>query len=330
MTNNASALKVFSWKASSMHMKAFFTIVISVSLLALPVSARAFQGTPTFSATPSSVDMGPVAIGVATPVFAPPPFFQPLQINDPGTAPLTFTYSFSSPEFSFDPNTNLVNPVTVAAGSSVTGGLQFKPSAAGPRTAQFISNDNAPGSPHTVQLTGTGMNVPNNDFAVVLDPSVPATITVSRGQTATFTVWSLAGLGLNTPISAFAQVQCSGGPAGTMCITNPSGFFALSAVGNSREKITVSVTPPASAASLHRSLPVLWSLVCLSGIVLAFRRRVTWGTATLAAVMIFAGSLVACGGSSKGGNTTPLTITVGQQVGSTGVSHTLTVPKNVQ
>src|SRR6185312_10597005 len=103
---------------------------------------------------------------------------------------------------------------------SVTGGLQFKPSTAGARTGQFISNDNAPGSPHTVQLTGTGMNVPNNDFAVVLDPGAPATITVSRGQTATFTVWSLAGLGLNTPISAFSQVQCSGGPAGTMCMTN--------------------------------------------------------------------------------------------------------------
>jgi hypothetical protein len=75
---------------------------------------------------------------------------------------------------------------------------------------------------------------------------------------------------------------------------------------------------------------VLWSLACLSGIVLAFRRRVTWGTAALAVIMVFTGSLIACGGSSKGGNTTPLTITVGQQVGSTGVSHTLTVPMNVQ
>lgn len=313
-----------------MRIKAIFSTVVAVSLFVVAPCATALQGTPAFSATPSSVDMGPVAVGVATPVFAPPPFFQPLQINDPGTAPLTFTYSFSSPEFSFDPNTNLVNPVTVAAGSSVTGGLLFRPSAAGTRTAQFISTDNAPGSPHTVQLTGTGMNVPNNDFAVVLDPGAPATITVSRGQTATFTVWSLAGLGLNTPISAFAQVQCSGGPAGTMCTTNPSGFFALSAVGNSREKITVSVTPPASAALLHRSLPVLWSLVCLSGIVLAFRRRVTWGTVALAAIAVLGGSLIACGGSSKGGNTTPLTITVGQQVGSTGVSHTLTVPMNVQ
>lgn len=314
-----------------MHMKTFFTIVISVSLLVLPVSARAFQGTPTFSATPTSVDMGPVAVGVATPFFGvPPPFFQPLQISNSGTAPLTATFSFSSSEFSFDPATNLANPVTVAAGSSVTGGLQFKPSAAGTRTGQFISTDNAPGSPHTVQLTGTGMNVPSNDFAVVLDPGAPATITVSRGQTATFTVWSLAGLGLNTPVSAFAQVQCTGGPSGTMCTTNPSGFFALNAGNNPREKITVSVTPPAAAASLHRSLPVLWGLVCLSGIVLAFQRRWTWGTAALAAVMIFAGFLVACGGSSKGGNTTPLTITVGQQVGPIGVSHTLTVPMNVQ
>lgn len=313
-----------------MRMKTIFSLAMAASLFIVSPRATALQGTPTFSATPASVDMGPVAVGVATPVFAPPPFFQPLQINDSGTAPLTFNYSFSSPEFSFDPNTNLVNPVTVAAGSSVTGGLLFKPSAAGTRTGQFISNDNAPGSPHTVQLTGTGMNVPNNDFAVVLDPGAPATITVRRGQTATFTVWSLAGLGLNTPISAGARIQCTGGPSGTMCITNPPGFFALDANGNPREKITVSVTPPAAAASLHRNLPVLWGLVCLSGIVLAFRRPVTWGTATLAAIMVFAGSLIACGGSSNKGNTPPLTITVGQQVGSFGVSHTLTVPMNVQ
>jgi hypothetical protein len=71
-----------------MHMKTFFTIVISVSLLVLPVSARAFQGTPTFNATPTSVDMGPVAVGVPTPFFGlPPPFFQPLQISNSGTAP---------------------------------------------------------------------------------------------------------------------------------------------------------------------------------------------------------------------------------------------------
>lgn len=318
-----------------MRMKTILSAFVIVFLCFVSTRAMALQGAPAFSATPTSVDMGPVAVGVATPVFAPPPFFQPLQINDPGTAPLTLTYSFSSPEFSFDPNTNLVNPVTVAAGSSVTGGLQFKPSVAGARTGQFVSNDNAAGSPHTVQLTGTGMNIPANDFGIVLDPGAPATITVKAGQTATFTVWSLAGLGLNTPVSAFAQVQCTGGPAGTICTTNPSGFFALNAIQNPREKITVSVTPSASAALLHRSVPMLWGLVCLTGIVLVSRRRMTWPMAALAAMAVLGISLIACGGSSNGGssnggNTTPLTITIGQQVGSTGVSHTLTVPMNVQ
>jgi hypothetical protein len=313
-----------------MRMKAILSIVVAISPCAISARAMALQGTPAFSAMPASVDMGPVAVDVATPFFGiPPPFFQPLQINNFGTAPLTATFSFSSPEFSFDPATNLVNPVTVAAGSSVTGGLQFKPSAAGARTGQFISNDNAPGSPHTVQLTGTGMTIANNDFGVVLDPGAPALTTVKAGQTATFTVWSLAGLGLNTPISAFAQVQCTGGPSGTMCTTNPSGFFALSANGNPREKIMVSVTPPAAAA-LRRNLPILWTLVCLTGIVLVFRRRMTWVTAGLVMLIALGISLIACGGSSNGGKTTPLTITIGQQVGSTGVSHALTVPMNVQ
>jgi large repetitive protein len=314
-----------------MRMKTILSFVVAVSLCVVSGRATALQGTPAFSATPSSVDMGPVAVGVPTPFFGvPPPFFQPLQISNSGTAPLTATFSFSSSEFGFDPVTHFVTPVTVAAASSVTGGLQFKPFALGTRTGQFISTDNAPGSPHTVQLTGTGMSVPNNDFAVVLDPGAPTTITVPRGQTATFTIWALAGLGLNTPVSAFAPVQCAGGPAGTMCTTNPSGFFALNASVNPRQKIVVSVTPPASAALLPRGLPVLWGLVCLSGIVLVFRQRVRWSIAALAAAIVVCGSMIACGGSSGGGNTTPITITVGQQVGSAAVSHTLTVPMNVQ
>jgi plastocyanin len=296
---------------------------------AMPLIMQA--GSPVFNATPASVDFGPVAVGVSTPVFSvPPPFFTPIQISNTGTGSLTANFSFSSPEFAFDSVTNLPNPVTIAAASSVNGGLVFKPSAAGLRTGQLISNDNATGSPHTVQLTGTGFNVPANDFAVILDPAAPSTITVKAGQTATFTIWALSGPGLNTPISAFAQTQCIGGPNGTACSLTPTGFFAISA-DNPREKLTVSVTPPAASGALHRSVPMLWGLMCVSGVVLVARRRAAWSTALLAAVIILCGSLLACGGGSGSqANSTPLSITVGQQVGATGVSHTLTVPLTVQ
>jgi hypothetical protein len=60
-------------------------------------------GAPVFSATPASIDMGSVAVGVSTPVFTgPPPFAQPIQISNAGTGSLTANFSFSSPEFAFD------------------------------------------------------------------------------------------------------------------------------------------------------------------------------------------------------------------------------------
>jgi len=152
-----------------MWMKTILSLVI-ISLFVVSERALALQGTPVFSATPTSMDMGPVAVGVSTPVLSvPPPFAAPLQISNTGTGSLTSNFSFSSPEFGFDSRTTLSNPLTVAAGSSVTGGLFFKPAAPGARTGQFISNDNAAGSPHTVALSGTGITVASNDFGIFLD-----------------------------------------------------------------------------------------------------------------------------------------------------------------
>jgi hypothetical protein len=291
-------------------------------------------GAPVFSATPATLDLGTVAVGVSTPVFQPPPFAEPLQISNTGTGPLIASFSFSSSEFAFDSATNLPNPVTIAAGFSVTGGLVFTPLAAGTRTGQLISNDNAIGSPHTVQLTGTGISVPSNDFAVVPDPATPPTIIVKAGQTATFTVWALAGPGLNTPMSALAQTQCTGGPTGTVCNLAPGGFFAISANVNPRQKLTVSVTPPAATGALHRSVPVFWGFMGVAGLLLGFRQRREWSTALLCAMAVLCGSLIACGGSflisGSFGGPTPLSITVSQQVGAGAVSHTLIVPMNVQ
>jgi len=328
-----------------MRLKALLSLVVLLYASTIPLCSRVRTisstmphilqaGSPVFSASPATLDLGTVAVGVSTPVFQPPPFAEPLQISNTGTGPLIANFSFSSPEFGFDSATSLPNPVTIAAGSSVTGGLVFTPLAAGTRTGQLISNDNAVGSPHTVQLTGTGINVPNNDFAVVLDPTTPPTIIVKAGQTVTFTAWALAGQGLNTPISAFAQTQCTGGPIGTACNLAPGGFFALSANVNSRQKLTVSVTPPLASGALHRSVPVLWGFMGVAGLMLGFRRRREWSTVLLCAVAILSGTLIACGGvtviSASFGGSTPLSITVIQQVGPGAVSHTLVVPMNVQ
>lgn len=297
-----------------------------------PLMPLMLQATgPVFSATPSSMDLGPSAVGVTTPFFgAPPPFAQPLQISNSGTASLTANFSFSSSEFGFDAATTLTNPVTIQAGSSVTGGIAFKPSAAGARSGQFISTDNAPGSPHTVALTGTGVSVPANDFSIVPDPAAPSTLIVPAGQTASLTVWILAGPGSDTPISFVNAPQVSGGPTGTTFSVNPGTFFGVSDSSHSRQMLTISATAPAKSAVL-RGIPLLWGVTFALALVYApQRRRNPYRKAGLVAVLACVSVLVSCGGSSSSGNANPMVISVTQQLAGQPVTHTLSVPLTVQ
>ncbi|MGZ4889515.1 MAG: hypothetical protein ACXWBH_10065 [Candidatus Angelobacter sp.] len=304
------------------------TVLSHFSDLRLP--AMVLQGTPVFNANPASVDMGPVAVGVSTPVFGtPPPFAEPLQISNTGSAPLTSNFSFSSPEFGFDSATTISSPLTVAAGSSVTGGLAFKPTAAGPRTGQFVSNDNAAGSPHSVALSGTGITVANNDFGIVLDPSEPSTIVLKAGQTTTFKMWVLAGPGLNASFSVVGSASCTGGPRGSTCSVSPQTSSAGFNQQSSRGMMTVSVALPAAAAASRHGLPAFWGFACLPALWLIYRSRKavipSLAVFGLLATMTF---MIACGGGSGSSNASPLAITV-QAIG-LGVTHTTMVPVSVQ
>ncbi|HEX7287140.1 MAG TPA: hypothetical protein VF532_13220 [Candidatus Angelobacter sp.] len=277
---------------------------------------------------PSPIDLGPSAVGVTTPMTQTSVLDRPLLIINSGSTALTLSYSFSSPEFSFDPAATPANPLTVQPGASATGGLLFKPSAAGPRSGQFTSTDNASGSPHVVQLSGTGITVPDNDFGVFLDPSGPSAITVRAGQSTSFTAWILVGPGLSTSPSVFTMIDCSGGPSGTSCTSNPSGILGpLNFQFASRRKLNLSVSVPAGAAASHRKLPILASLVCMFGVfaVIGWRRD-SRPLASLG-VLVLCASMISCGGGGSG-NVKPLVITV-SAVGF-GVTHTLTVPLQVK
>jgi hypothetical protein len=289
------------------------------------VGGFAQSGGASFNTNPASpIDMGPSAVGVATPVYSvPPPFYLPFQIINSGSAALVSNYSFSSSQFSFDSATNLPNPLTVAASSSVTGGLSFTPSAAGTQTAQFVSTNNAPGSPHSVQFTGTGVAVAGNDFSGILDPSGPTTITVTPGKPTVFTFWFLAGPGTYSP-SLMLDFQCSGGPTGG-CGNGGGAFLGA----YSRVAAAFSVTVPASSGALHNPLRSLWWSVLVLA-VFGFVSKSYRGAKILSilAVGILGSFLISCGGSKTTPMTAPLVITanwIGQ-----GAAHTFTVPLEVQ
>ena len=293
-------------------------------LLSRPIATMVLQGTPVFSVSPSGpVDLGPSAIGVNTPHGFPVSIF----ISNLGSADLMVAPSFTSSEYGFTAESFFATAVTVLPGRTKRGDIIFMPQAAGPRIAQFISTDNAAGSPHTVPLTGTGVNVAANDFALVLDPAVTL-VGVSPGKTASFNVWVLAGPGL--PQGPDGTLQCNGGPSGTSCSLATSTFSIDDADGfaQTRQSIAVSVTVPARSASFLRHKVIFWwSMPAVCGVVLAFGRRRGAARFLLISILVVASSFViSCGGSSSAVNNNALTMTASRN----GTTHAISVPLNMQ
>jgi hypothetical protein len=282
------------------------------------------QGTPVFSVSPSgTLDLGPSAIGVNSPHAFP----VPMRISNLGSANLTVTPSFTSADYGFTAESLFNFTVTVPPSGTKEGDVIFTPQATGPRMAQFVSTDNAAGSPHTVALMGTGVNVPANDFGFLLDPAVTV-VGVSPGKPTSFNVWVLAGPGL--PRGPDGTLQCSGGPTGTACSLAGS-TFGIDDVGpfdETRQSIAVTVTVPVRSGSLQQRPAIFWwSIPAVCGVVLAFGRRRGAARPLLIWVLLLGSSFViSCGGSSSPANNGPLSLTASRN----GATHTVTVPLSMQ
>lgn len=304
----------------------------SHALAKLPAGFRPilFQGAPSFSTTPASpIDLGPSAVGMTTPHASA----LPIQMNNPGAATLSISsFSFSSIEASFTAETSfgLTPPIAVPAGSFLPVSVLFTPQGPGKRSVQFAVNDNAAGSPHIVQFTGTGVTVAANDIGLILDPNIAATVNVAAGGSATFPIWVLAGL---SPANINVNVQCTGGPTGTSCaLDHSSSILTGDSFGPTRDKIMVTVSVPAKSALVrHGARSLWWAAAFVFGILLAGksgdkRRRF----AAIAALFVTSILIISCGGSSSppvvtGSNSLVITATP-----SPGTAHSLTVPLAVQ
>jgi hypothetical protein len=283
-----------------------------------------FQGTPGFSTTPASpIDLGPSAVGVTTPHAFP----QPLQINNPGTAPLSISGSSFTPfEAGFTAESLFLPPISINPGATRTPGVLFFPQGPGKRTIQLSIIDNAPGSPHIVEFTGTGVAVPANDIGIILDPSL-TTVNVTAGSSTTFPIWLLAGPGGSTNINV--TVQCSGGPSGALCtLDHNTDILTADSFGPTRDKFMVTISVPAkSVLAFHGTRGLWWTAVFAFGVLLLEKtRRNAPRFAAILCLLIVTALMISCGGSSTR-TSSPLVITV---TPSPGTPHSLTVPLAVQ
>jgi hypothetical protein len=113
--------------------------------------------------------------------------------------------------------------------------VAFAPTVGGPRAGTLSVTDNAPNSPQTLSLTGSGV-----DFT--LDPNGGTSLTIVNGQNAVYPL--LLSSAANIP--GTATFTCTGAPANSTCNITPSSV----ALGNTT---TISVTVLTGVSSTAQS-----------------------------------------------------------------------------
>jgi len=224
---------------------------------------------------------------------------QNVQLTNNGPLALTITNVVATPASDFSQLSTCGNSLAIGASCSI--GVFFDPSTSGTRNGTLTITDNAPGSPQTVPLTGTGQ-----DFS--LTPSSSSTATVVPGQAAKYTVAVTPGGGFNQTVT----LTCSGAPAQSTCSISPS---SVTLNGSASAPVAVNVTTTGTSASLAYpyGLPLAGSRLALwlafSGlpglVLLASRPRKGHGrplyAVAFSCVLFVVMTWSACGGGSSGG-----------------------------
>jgi hypothetical protein len=201
---------------------------------------------PNFSPSTTSLSFGNQTVGIAS---GP----QSVTVTNNGGATLTISSITASGDFTQTNSCSTPLPV----GTNCIINVTYKPSAVGPGLGAVTIVDNAPGNPHSIQLSGTGIQpVP----AITLAPtsvafgnqlvgvaSIPQAVTVTNTGTGTLNISSITASG------DFSQTNsCSAPlPVGTNCIINVT--YKPSGTGPTSGAVTITDNAPTSPQSISLS-----------------------------------------------------------------------------
>ena len=263
---------------------------------------------------------------------------QNVTLTNNGTAPLTL-YGVTAPS-GFSQTNNC--GVRLQAGGNCSIAVSFAPHGSGSYSGNITISDDAPGSPQSISVAGTGS--PSPDFALGMASGSPGSITVTAGQTANYSL-------IVTPQGGFnqsASMACSGAPSLATCTVSPS---VVPLDGKNAAPVTVNVTttapslvlrapfsPPPHKPGFRLTLLAWAAILALMGTpftmaLFSKRRRVPASAeVVLGLLMLVMTYWVACGGGAGGGGnpgtppgTYTLTVTGTYTSGSTNLSHKLTL-----
>jgi len=264
---------------------------------------------PRTDLSPTSLSFSPQLVGTTS-------ASQPVTVRNTGTASLSIHSITPTGEFAANNGCGS----SLGVGVSCTVSVTFTPTAAGTRFGTLTVTDDAPGSPHSISLSGTG-----SDFSLSASPS-SAVISAGQSTSHVLTV---------TPLDQFQQtvsLTCTGAPAHANCSIS-SMTVTLDGTHSQTTMVVVTTTgngfaPPrisqprsnATYRDFAIAVCVLF-LAILTGFAGASRRRLrlTCGLAALLAILSAGCNLFGNKGTPPGSYMLTLTGTSG------GLSHTTTI-----
>jgi Abnormal spindle-like microcephaly-assoc'd, ASPM-SPD-2-Hydin len=202
---------------------------------------------PGISANPSNVAFGTVVIGQS--------HSQPITISNSGNVSLTISrMSVSGTGFSASP---LATPLTIGPGQSSSLNVAFGPTSASTSSGSISLTSNAPNSPLTIPLSGTGASAM---YALSLTPSSLSFGSVTLNTTTSRTV-SLENTGnSNITISAVslsgAGFSDSGVNSGVILASGQSTTLTVRFDPSTAGSVTGAVSITSNAANSPQSVPL--------------------------------------------------------------------------
>lgn len=196
---------------------------------------------------------------------------QSITLTNSGTASLTISSIVASAQYS---DTTTCG-ASLAAGANCSISVKFTPTATGTQTGTITVTDNASGSPHTVNLTGTGTSSPGVSLSptsltfasqTVNSTSAAQSITLTNNGTASLTISSIIAsaqysdtttcgaslaAGANCSISVTFAPTATGTQTGTITITDSAAgsphTATLSGTGTNVTAPAVTLAPTSLA-----------------------------------------------------------------------------------